>query len=333
MLLANLPGKGGDDMSSTRTALLVFSVILASCSMPGTGVEGSMTIMINGGPMRTLLPPIDMAPVTFDITGVGPGGKTFGQSTSGASLIVSKLVFGTWNVTVSAKNAGGAVIGRGTGTAVVVTGQQTSLAITVAPLPGSGTLDLDVTWTAADVQTPSIDAQLLPSSGSAIPLAFTVGTGSASALKAGISAGYFTLTLKLLDNGVLVMGAVEVVRIVAGQTTAGSFDFTRVNKGTGGIAVSITPANGDPISVTLTGQSTTLATGTSMTVTAAVPTGVGNVTFVVYVNGEPKATGSNASPSFTLGSTLPAGFYRLDVTAFIADGRRAGAATHGFNVL
>lgn len=323
-------------MSSTRMALLVVSVILASCSMPGIGFEGdegSMTIVINGGPMRTLLPPIDMNPVTYDISGTGPDGKTFSQSTSGASLIISKLVFGTWNVAVAAKNAGGVVIGRGTGTAVVITGQQTTLAITVAPLPGSGTLDLDVTWTAPDVQTPSIQAQLLPASGSAIPLAFTLGTGSASALKTGIAAGYFTLTLKLLDNGILVIGAVEVVRIVAGQTTAGLFDFTRLNKGTGGIAVSITPATGNPIPVTLTGQSTTLATGTSMTVTAAVATGVGNVTFVVYVNGEPIATGSNASPSFTVGSTLPAGFYRLDVTAFIADGRRAGAATHGFNVL
>ena len=322
-------------MSSARTVLLAFIVILAACSMPGIGVEGdegSMAITVDGGPMRTLLPPISMTPVTFDITGIGPGGKTFSQSTTGASLIVSKLVFGTWNVTVSAKNGGGTVIGRGTGTAVVVTGQQTSLAITVAPLPGSGTLDLDVTWTAADVQTPSIEAQLLPSTGSAVPLAFTLGTGSASCLKAGIAAGYFTLSLKLLDNGVVVMGAVEVVRIVTGQTTAGLFDFTQVNKGTGGILVSITPANGDPIAVTLSGQSATVVTGTVMTVTAAVPAGVGNVTLFWYVNGESKATGSSASPGFTLGSTLPEGFYRLDVTAFTADGQRAGAATHRFTV-
>ena len=32
------------------------------------------------------------------------------------------------------------------------------------------------------------------------------------------------------------MGAVEVVRIVTGQTTSGSFDFTQVNKGTGDIS-------------------------------------------------------------------------------------------------
>ena len=220
----------------------------------------------------------------------------------------------------------------GNGTAAVVTGQQTSLAITVTPLPGTGTLDLDVTWTAADVQTSSIDAQLLPSTGSAIPLAFTLGTGSASCLKTGIASGYYTLTLKLLDNGVLVMGAVEVVRIVTGQTTYGLFDFTQVNKGTGGIVVSITPLKGDPIAVAMPGQAATLAPGASMTVTATVPTSVGNVTYVWYLNGEPKATGSSASPSFTVGSTLASGFYRLDVTSFTADGQRAGAASHSFTI-
>ena len=322
-------------MPKTRTVFFALLVILASCSMPGTGVEGdegSIAITVSDAPVRTLLPPIDMNPVSFDVSGVGPSGKTFSQSTTSASLVVNKLQFGTWAVTVSAKNAAGTVIGRGTGTAVVVTGQQTSLAITVAPLPGTGTLDLDVTWTAADVPTPSISAQLLPSTGAAIPLAFVMATGSASCLKTGIAAGYYTLTLKLLDNGVLVMGAVEVVRIVTGQTTSGLFDFTQLNKGTGSINVSITPARGDPIVVTLSGQSATLASGGSMTVTAAVPTSVGNVTYVWYLNGESKATGSSASPGFTLGSTLAAGFYRLDVTALTTDGLRAGAATHSFTV-
>ena len=69
-----------------------------------------------------------------------------------------------------------------------------------------------------------------------------------------------------------------------------------------------------------------------MTVTAAVPAGVGNVTYVWYLNGESKATGSSASPGFTLGSTLAAGFYRLDVTALHrgrAEGGSCDAQLHG----
>jgi hypothetical protein len=320
---------------ATRVALALCLAVLASCSMPGMGSdegEGSIALTLTDGVARTLLPPIDMNPASFAITGTGPSGKTFSQSTSGTSLTVGKLAFGTWNITVSAKNAAGTVIGQGTGTAVVVTGQQTALAITVTPLSGTGTLDLDVTWTAADVPTPSVDAQLLPSSGSAIPVAFTLAAGSASCLRTGIAAGYYTLTLRLLDNGVLVMGAVEVVRIVSGQTTSGAFDFTQINQGTGSVTLTITSMNGDPIPVTLSGQAATLAAGVSMTVTAAVPASVGNVTYIWYLNGEAKATGSSASPTFTVGSTLAAGFYRLDVTAFTADGLRAGAATCAFTV-
>lgn len=322
-------------MPSTRRTVFALVAILASCSMSGTGIdgdEGSIAITLRDATAKTLLPPIDMAPASFDILGTGPGGKSFSKSTSSASVVVSKLTFGTWNVTVTAKNAGNAVIGRGTGTATVVTGQQTPLAITVTPIAGTGSFDLRVAWTAADVQTPSIDAQLLPSSGSAIPLACSLASGSSSCLKAGIPNGYYTLLLRLLDNGVLVMGAVEVVRIVAGQTTTGTFDFTQINKGVGSIAVSITPRSGDPIGVTMAGQSATLATGASMMVTAAVPASIGNVAYVWYLNGESKAVGATSSPSFVVGATLPAGFYRLDVTAFTADGLRAGAATHTFTV-
>jgi hypothetical protein len=320
-------------MPKTRTAILMLLVILASCSMPGIGVEGdegSMAITVDGGPVRTLLPPIDMTPVTYDITGAGPGGKSFSRSTSSSSVTVGGLVFGTWTVTVQAKNAGNTVIGLGSGSAVVHTGVLTSLAISVTPLSGNGTLNLGVTWVSADVPAPSIDAQLLPAAGSSIPIAFVMGTGSATCSNSSIASGYYTLSLKLLDNGVLVMGAVEVVRIVKGQITSGSFDFTQVNRGTGDIAVTITPALSDPLSVTLTGQLATLASGASMTVTAAVAAGVGNVTYIWYLNGESKTAG--ASPNLTLGSVLDAGYYRLDVTAFTAQGLRAGAATHRFTV-
>jgi hypothetical protein len=54
------------------------------------------------------------------------------------------------------------------------------------------------------------------------------------------------------------------------------------------------------------------------------------VTYIWYLNGESKTAG--VSPNLTLGSALAAGYYRLDVTAFTAQGLRAGAATHRFTV-
>lgn len=322
-------------MRTNHPVVLLLIAALASCSMVGTGGDaegGSLAITVRDGSARTLLPPIDMSIVVYGITGVGPGGRTFSRTSDDPSVTIEGLAFGPWTVTVRATNADGICIGQGTGTVVVHTGVQSALAITVLPLPGDGSLALGVTWTAADVPMPSIDATLLPSTGFAIPLAFDVESGSATCACSGIAAGYYTLSVHLLDNGVLVMGAVEVVRIVEGQTTSGTFDFTDVNRGTGSVVVTISPVVSDPIAVTLTGQSATLAPGSTMTVSAAVPADVGNVTYVWYLNAASSATGSSATPSFTFGSTLPAGYYRLDVTAFTADGLRAGAATHRFTV-
>lgn len=69
-----------------------------------------------------------------------------------------------------------------------------------------------------------------------------------------------------------------------------------------------------------------------MNVTASVAGNVGNLTYVWFVNGQSKGTGSNTNPSFPVGSALPVGVCRLDVTAFTTNGLRAGAATCTFKV-
>jgi hypothetical protein len=325
--------------TSARTALVVVLIalaagfLLASCTPPGvSGQTGAIQLSLGMATGKTLLPAIDMTPASYAISGTGPSGATFSTSTAQASVTISGLIFGQWNVTVNASNAAGTQIGQGTGTVSVATGQQSSLAVTVTPLTGNGTLNLSTTWVSSKVGAPSVSAQLLPVTGSSIPLSFTVGSGSATSSNAAVPAGYYTLTLQLLDNGVNVYGAVDVVRIVKGQTTSGTYDFSASNIVGGGIAVAITPAMNNPLAVAITGQAATLAAGANMTVTASVTGYSSNVTYVWYVNGVAQGTGSTASPSFTFGSALPVGAYRLDVTAFSADGLRAGSANASFQV-
>ena len=320
-------------MAAVLTGALVLSLL--ACQMPGNvseGAGGSLSISINQDTSRTLVPTQDMSPASYAISGSGPAGGTFSQSTTSSSTTVAGLTFGSWTVTASAKNAAGTVIGQGTAIATVDTGKVATVALTVTPLQGTGTLNLTANWTPTDVQIPSIDAQLLPSSGSSIALPFTMGVGTASYQNSGLAAGYYTLSVKLLDNGYLVMGAVEVVRIEQGQTTSGIFDFTQLNKAIGSVAIGITPVMSDPLTVSISGQSAALAVGSSMTVTAATPGYTGNVTYVWYVNGLSKATGSNTNAGFAVGSGLAVGVYRLDVTAISSDGMRVGAATTTFKV-
>ena len=320
--------------------IILYLLAFLSCQNPltPTGIDvdpsggvGTLVVQISSLTSKSLLPPIDMNPASYVVSGSGPEGSTFKPVTPSASspVIVSNLKYGDWTVTVDALNAAGTIIGRGQQAATIQTGQNTPVSVTVKPLDGYGTLNLTVIWNPAAVGIPTISAQLVPAAGSTLDLSFsssTPGTGTYSS--STIPTGYYTLVLQLQDNGVLVMGAVETVRIVKDQVTSGSFDFQQVNSTGGQITVNITPEMSNPIAVTLSGQTAQITQGSSMTVTASVPAGTGNVVCAWYINGVSKATG----PSYTLGSTLPAGYYRLDVTAFTADGKRAGSASHSFQV-
>jgi hypothetical protein len=309
-------------------ALLV--VLLAACPNPISSSKGGvLTVSINNNiNARTLLPPIDMNAASFTASGTGPGTATFSQTTSGAPVTFDGLAFGAWSVTVSALNSAGTLIGSGQATVTVHTGQTAVVSITVVPLTGNGNLELTVSWTASLVESASILASLTPAAGPSTPLSFSVTGNTASYSSTTIPSGYQTLTVQLLDSGMPVMGAVEVVRIVAGQTTTGSYAFANVNQPGGSVQVHIAPEMADPIPVSISGVPATVNVGGSMTATASVSDGTANVTYVWYLNGVSVGMGA----TYTLGSTVPAGYYRLDVTAYTADGTRAGSATASFQV-
>ena len=107
---------------------------------------------------------------------------------------------------------------RGTGTTIaqVSTGETTSVTVTVNPITGTGTLSLGVNWPASQVQTPTINASLIPALGSAQSLPFTISGATASYSNTSVGNGYYTLDFTLIDNSIIVAGAVDVVRIVTG---------------------------------------------------------------------------------------------------------------------
>ncbi|MCK5199885.1 MAG: hypothetical protein KAR21_16115, partial [Spirochaetales bacterium] len=196
------------------------------------------------------------------------------------------------------------------------------LNITVTPLDGYGTLDLTLLWNAEDTEIPSIEAQLIPSSGPAVDLDFTItGGNTGTFISNTIPTGYHTLSLKLLDNGLLTMGAVEVVRIVKDQTTSGTFEFYDINEPGGNIQINITPEMADPLLVSISGAAATKPGNQSMALSASVSGYTGNVTYVWFVNGDSVSTGE----TFSFDNSWAQGYYRIDVTAYSIDGSQAGS--------
>ena len=320
--------------------LLSLILIMVSCSLEpqrqstysNQSEKGKANLILNissGFQTKTLLPDIDMTPVNFDLQGSGPNGAGFNATTEQTMVEFSSLDPGDWTVNVNGKNIDNTIISMGKGIISLKPGDTITLDVIVTPIEGYGTLDIAVHWTPGDVTNPSIIAQLIPATGSPIDLNFTIGQGEATCINNTIPTGYHTLEVQLLDSGVSIMGAVEVVRIINEQVTSGVFDFFDINQLGGDITVNITPEMEDPIEVVMDGQLAQIPTGESMTVSASAPQETENMIYVWYVNGESKGTGT----SFTVGSELPKGVYRLDVTAFSTDGKRAGSTTHTFNVI
>ena len=306
--------------------ILVVLLVLAGsfgCELVNDSeTKGSLSVSINEAVSKTLLPAISMEPASYLVDGSGPDSATFSETITATSLLIENLAFGVWSVTVTAYNAAGTAIGSGTGSATVQSNQTVTAAVTVTPYTGVGSLDLSLDWANGVVDVPSVVSELIPTSGTTLDLSFIVDGSSATCSTADIPSGYHTLTLQLLDNGTVVMGAVEVVRIVAGQTTEGSFVFDDINVQTGSLQVNITPEMNDPLDATIVGASATKPESDSMTLSASVSNFADNVVYVWYVNGASVFTGD----TFIFDETWVQGTYRIDVTAYSTDGSRAGSA-------
>lgn len=320
-----------------RIALTATVSLLASCFGLLKDLQhlrlGSLTINVVEDASKLMAPSMAMAIAGNDVWGAGPGGASFRDSFTGSSTTQQGLAFGTWTICVEGRTAEGTVVAFGTAVVEVTTGATRAIEIELKPVAGPGTLALTASWNPADVPAPSIESRLVPSDGAEIELVFTVpSAGQAACTTGGIPNGYYTLVVRLLDNGQPVGGAVDVVLIVADATTSGAIAFDKVNRGTGSIAVSITMQMSAPIPVTMSGQAAEAVSGVPMTVTASVPPEAGTATYVWYLNGLSIGIG----PSVTLNGSanaLSPGAYRLDACAFVAAGARAGSATTTFTVV
>ena len=273
------PSQGKVRYIAACSEIILLVALLASCNMPGfmnsghPSTGGAIAFQINASASKILVPSLDMNIATYAYAGTGPNGATFSAAASATAYTASNLVQGSWSVTVNGLNAAGTVIDTGMASVNVVTGQTATVNIVVAPIVGNGTLSVNLTWPAALVSIPQITASLTSTGGVITPLSFSTPTNGTSTYTGTVGNGYYTLSIQLLDNGHLVMGSVEIARIVTGQTTTGTYNYTSINVGKGSIIVNITPAITNPIPVTVSGTIATVATGTPVNLSASVPAG------------------------------------------------------------
>jgi hypothetical protein len=298
----------------------------AACSM--LPIKGSLTVSFADIAAKTLTPSISLDAAYYTIHGEGPYGSSFDETTSSSPLVMDFLEVGAWTITVDAYNSSDVLIATGSDSVNVVAGQTTTMSIELLPPDGTGSFFVDVYWDHTVVADPTISTELTPSSGTAISVPSTAaGDGHATVSDPDVPTGYYVMSLQLLQDGYVLSGAVEAVKILDGQETSGSYTFDSLNMPTGSVDLDVTTDTQDPLTITISGAVSTLVYGETMSVTADAGD-VTDVSYTWYVNGVSQATGA----SYTTDSSLAPGSYRLDVIGFTSDGSRAGSASHSFTV-
>lgn len=192
------------------------------------------------------------------------------------------------------------------------------------PISGTatGTISISVAWPDSEIETAQIEARLIPLAGSARTLNGTAGGGTAAFSASDVCAGYHTLSVKLLDSGVLVMAAVEPIRIVKDQATSASLTFADVRAESRNVTASIFPAESDALPVIISGASATKPRDQILELVAdSAETGL-DAAFEWFVDGDPAGTGA----AYSFDARWVQGYHRIDAIVFSADGARAGAA-------
>jgi hypothetical protein len=272
---------------------------------------------------RGLVPEIDTAIAYYEITYAHEDGDSVTVTTESASHTKENAVAGTWTITVLAYNAVDVLIASGEKEVTINHGDSVSVNITLGPIAGPGSLAVDVLWPTAEIVSPSLEGTLVPVDGDPVDLTFQYGAeGTASYNDTEIEAGFYTLTVKLYDYEQLAGGAVELVQILQGYETAGSYDFSDPNLA-GDLDVTIAPCFDACLEVTVTGYTVPVTYGTPVTLTASTTGTESNVVYTWYCNGETLDTGVD---SVTISNKLP-GTYRIDTIALTADGLYGGSAT------
>lgn len=311
----------------TICSVIFIGLLIHSCSNPVSSKNtGDISVTINEIGGRNLIPDISMEPVSYELSGNGPDGAVFNKTiTNTSNVTIKNLTFGNWTVKVNAKNDNGIIIGDGNGSIDVSIGDSSDLSITISPIAGVGTLELSINWPLNKIHSPEIEATLTPQSGSLTDLAFSINSsiGNGVCTVNDLATGYYTLCLKLLDNGVVSFGTVEVLRIVDGETTSGNFDFNNANQIWGGLDVNLITQMDNPLNVVILNNVATKKVNESITLTSSIDNYSDNVSYAWYVNGTVITFGN----SFIFDNSWKQGFYDISVVGFSSDGKRGGVAS------
>lgn len=181
------------------------------------------------GAKKAITPAAAWTPSTFTIAGEGPGGAVF-EVESAAKNAEVHIIPGEWLISAKGFAAGGIQVAAGSSACTLQAGRTTAVSLVLYPLAGVGNLEITVSMNLVPAAGARLAGELvycgLP--GSQPPAERTARPIDAPAEQpaisfAGIEAGHYALSLRLLDSdGVVSGGSADSVVVAAGFTTSGT---------------------------------------------------------------------------------------------------------------
>lgn len=318
---------------------------------------------------RIFLPEIDMEVAYYKVKGLlifipdKPPTDEFEETFEvGEPMMVENLAWGEWIIEVMAYNEEEELIGKGCTTVFLGRDCVTDVTVKVMPLMGLGVFNLDVMWPHDDTLMPYLEGELTPARRQTpiyrcggepdepvfhelTPLRFRMGAGRARAAERLFS-GYYAVTVRLYDqccspeqpkelcnecekDKTLLFGGAEILRIVKGEATHGTFEFEEINRMAVGMNLYVDLEMADPLEVAIDPMFEEMFLGEEKVLSASTSNAEGaGVVYSWYRNGVFLGHGEELTLE---GEAL--GVYRLDLLAFTADGKRAGSASFTYHVV
>jgi hypothetical protein len=245
-------------------------LFLSTCQFPGSGKPGSsssegvliLRFSAGGGlTSRTIAPPAEQMDIaTYDVRGTYVSDPNVEFSIPGVGegappVVQLNLEPGDWDIEVDGYNNVGTPptrIGHGTQRITIVADQLNEVTIDVTPVnPGAGTLDITIEWPSDQVASPSVPAPVFsPVPGVTVsPFALMSPAPRPNYVgyqynQSDLPAGYYLVTLSILDGTTKVWGTVEAARVMDGLTSSALYKLSK-----DALSVTITQSMQDPINI------------------------------------------------------------------------------------
>ena len=296
--------------------VLVALLAAAGCSNPLTGErepefsdEGRVVLRFSDLRAMNIVPEISLDIENYVVSFTRQGHQPVTLPDIGGDVTETepvRLLPGPWQVSVSAFNDEGTLIGFAEAAVSVSARRTSTVSMAIQSLVGDGTLSLTADLNELDLLDPEISGTLISGASGAVTDIGMPITGSSASFEGDLAAGTYLLTLELVEAGTSIASYVNTALIVFEQTTSAALVF---RPAAGSVVVELVNEITRPITITLEGLQPELGPAQSMTVAAVTATAVD--TYQWYLDGV-KLPGE-VNQAITLGAELFEGEYLLTV--------------------